>query len=836
MHFARIILLCCCVLAFSHVLAQKKTCTIYGKVVDDNERPLSKVSVTILGRQTGIASSDSGIFTIQVPAGKAIALVFSSSGFYTVQRNFYLNAGEEEKIIIRLSRSAKQLQEVVIKDNRERKEAGLVRINPKYALTAPSATGGVESLIKILVGSNNELSSQYNVRGGNYDENLIYINDFEIFRPYLVRSGQQEGLSFINPELTGGINFYNGGFQSRYGDKMSSVLDIQYRKPKSFGGSAYISLLEQGFHTEGISKKEKFTYLIGVRNRSNRNLLSSQETKGNYVPSSSDIQALLTYKLNEAWQFEMLGNFSQTKFTLIPEEAKLTSSVLSPLFSANLGLDIYFQGKEKDRYTTSMIGFAATQQLSKKIKLKWLASRIENNEQELYDIWGAYLFGERSFDKSSADFGSITNPLGAGVFMNHARNKLNIANWNISHKGTWDNGRHYVQWGLSAEKTLINDHLSEWEAQDSAGYNLPYPPGDQLRLSKVILSSANLDINKLSGYVQDNIAFGNKQNFTLQGGVRFNYNSLNKELLVSPRLQASWLPDAKKDWAFKLAVGAYHQPPFYRELRSYNGKVNTNVKAQKSWQAVIGADYNFKAWNRPSRFTIETYYKHMWDVDPYDIDNVRIRYLGNNNAKAYATGLELRLFSELVKDAESWVSIGLMKTMEKIDDFYYYRYKNADGEFINSESTNQVVTDSVRFDKGWVRRPTDRLLTFGMFFQDYLSTNENFKVHLNMIYGTNMPYNIPGSVRYRNALVIDPYIRVDIGFSALLLDGDKSTRRSHNPFRKFDNIWASLEIFNLLDRANTISYMFIKDFSNTVYTIPNRLTPRLLNLKILARF
>lgn len=836
MHFARIILISCCVLAFSHVLAQKKTATIYGKVVDENEHPLSNVSVTTLGRQTGIASSDSGTFTIQVPAGKAIALIFSSSGFYTVQRNFYLSTGEEEKIIIRLSRSAKQLQEVIIKDDRERKEAGLVRINPKYALTAPSATGGIENLIKILVGSNNELSSQYNVRGGNYDENLIYINDFEIFRPYLVRSGQQEGLSFINPELTGGINFYNGGFQPRYGDKMSSVLDIQYRKPKSFGGSAYASLLEQGFHIEGTSKKEKFTYLIGVRNRSNRNLLTSQETKGNYVPSSSDIQVLLTYKLNDVWQFEMLGNFSQTKFTLIPEEAKLTSSVLSPLFSANLGLDIYFQGKEKDRYTTSIIGFAATQQLSKKVKLKWLVSRIENNEQELYDIWGAYLFGERSFDKNSADFGSITNPLGAGVFMNHARNKLNIANWNLSHKGTWDNGRHYVQWGLTAEKTLISDYLNEWEAQDSAGYNLPYPPSDQLLLSKVIRSSANLNINKLSGYLQDNIALGNEENFTLQGGVRFNYNSLNKAFLVSPRLQASWLPNAKKDWAFKLAVGAYHQPPFYRELRSYDGKVKTNVKAQKSWQAVIGADYNFKAWNRPSRLTIETYYKHMWDVDPYDIDNVRIRYFGNNNAKAYATGLELRLFSELVKDAESWVSVGLMKTMEKIDNFYYYRYKNANGEFINSETEDQVVRDSVRFDKGWVRRPTDRLLTFGMFFQDYLSTNKNFKVHLNMIYGTNMPYNIPGSVRYRNALVIEPYMRVDIGFSALLLDGDKSTRRSHNPFRKFDNIWASLEIFNLLDRANTISYMFIKDFSNTVYTIPNRLTPRLLNLKILARF
>lgn len=835
MHVAKALLLFFCLVTLLQIQAQQKTATISGKVVDDNEYPLSKVTITILGRQSGVASSDSGTFTIKVSAEKAVALVFSSSGFYDVQRNFYLNTGEQEKIIVRLSKSAKQLKEIIIKDDRERREIGLVRVNPKYALTIPSPTGGVESLIKVFVGGNNELSSQYSVRGGNYDENLIYVNDFEVFRPYLVRSGQQEGLSFINPELTGAINFYNGGFQAKYGDKMSSVLDIQYRKPKTFGGSVYLGLLEQGFHIEGTAKKEKLTYLIGVRNRSNRNLLSAQETKGNYIPSSADVQGLITYRLNNTWQFEAIGNYSLTRFTLIPEEAKLTSSVLSPLFSSNLGLDIYFQGKEKDRYTTSMIGFAATQQLNKKAKLKWLISRFENNEQELYDIWGVYLFGERSFDKSRSDFGSITNPLGAGVFMNHARNKLNITNWNISHKGTWDNDKHYVQWGLSAERTLINDHLSEWQAQDSAGYNLPYR-NDQLALSSVIKSSADLGINKFSGYVQDNIVWGNKSNISLQGGVRFNYNALNKEFLISPRVQLSWLPDAKKDWVFKIAAGTYHQPPFYRELRRYDGTINTNLKAQKSWQTVIGADYNFKAFDRPSRLTMEAYYKHMWDVDPYDIDNVRIRYFGNNNAKAYATGIELRLFSELVKDAESWVSIGLMKTMEKIDNFNYYRYKNAAGDFITAKTEDQVVTDSVQFDKGWVRRPTDRLLTFGMFFQDYLSTNKNFKVHLNMIYGTNMPYNIPGSIRYRNALVIEPYMRVDIGFSALLLDSDKGTRRSHNPFKKFDNIWASLEVFNLLDRANTISYMFIKDFSNTVYTIPNRLTPRLLNFKIVARF
>lgn len=833
MLFTRTLLIAFFALLHTAVWAQQKSAVISGRVVDDNEKPMPNVSVMILGKQSGIVTSDSGTFSIKVPALRAIGLVFSASGFRTTQRNFYLSENEQEKIVVRLDKTSQVLQEVIIKDEREKRESGLVTINPKNALAMPSVTGGVESLIKIFVGSNNELTSQYSVRGGNYDENLIYVNDFEIFRPYLVRSGQQEGLSFINPELTGGIHFYNGGFQAKYGDKMSSVLDIQYRKPKQFGGSAYVGLLEQGLHLEGVSKNEKFTYLVGVRNRSNRNLLSSQETKGNYVPSSADVQALLTYKINNTWQLELLGNLSRTRFSLIPQEARLTSSVLSPLFSANLGLDIFFDGKELDRYTTSMIGFSAQQQLNKKVKLKWMVSRFENREQEAYDISGAYIFGERSFDKSQADFGTITNPLGAGVFMNHARNKLVIQNLNLSHKGTWNTKNHFVQWGLSVERTSITDKLSEWEAQDSAGYNLPYNT-DQLTLQKVIRSDADLDINKFSGYIQDNITAGKE--ITIQGGLRFNYNSLNKELLLSPRIQLSWLPDVNKDWVLKIAAGSYNQPPFYRELRRYDGTLNTDLKAQRSWQVSAGAEYNFKSWSRPTRMTIEAYYKNMWNVDVYDIDNVRIRYAGNNNAKAYTAGVELRLFSELVKDAESWVSIGLMRSREKIDDFYYYRYKNASGEFITSQTDDQVVADSVRFDKGWMRRPTDRLVTFGLFFQDYLTTNKNFKVHLNAVYGTNMPYNIPGSIRYRNALSIEPYMRVDIGFSALLLSSDKASRRSHHPFRNFENIWASFEVFNLIDRDNTISYMLVKDFSNTIYTIPNRLTPRLLNLKLLARF
>jgi len=821
------LLLSCLLLSFA-ALCQKKTAVITGRVLDENENPMANVTVTILGRSNGIVTNDSGFFSIRVTADKALALVFSYTGYLNEQRNFMLNEGEEEKMVIRLERNAKKLQEVVVSDQRQRREAGLVSINPKQAINIPSPTGGIESLIKVFVGSNNELTSNYSVRGGNYDENLIYVNDFEIFRPYLVNNGQQEGLSFINPEMTRSVSFYNGGFQARYGDKMSSVLDIQYRKPKQFGGSAYIGLLEQGLHLEGVGAKNRFTYTIGARNKSNRNLLSSQETKGNYVPSSYDIQGYLTYQLSDKLSTELLGNFSQTKFTLVPEFSQQTSSVFSPYFSANLGLDIYFEGKEEDRYKTNMLGLTVVQQVRKNLKLKWMASFFEDNENQSQDITGTYLFGERDFDQSKPTFGLIVNPLGAGVFQNFARDRLNIDVWNLSHKGYLEKGRHYIQWGAGADRQTIHDKINEWQYQDSAGYSLPYNPS-QLALYNVLKSTSDITIHRVNGYIQDNIAFHDSSDFTLQAGVRFNYNDLNNELLVSPRAGFSWKPSNwKRDIVFRGAAGIYDQPPFYRELRRYNGTVNTALKAQKSWQVTGGFDYNFIGiGGRPMRLTSEAYYKNMHDVVPYDIDNVRLRYFGENSAKAYAMGLEMRLFGELVKDAESWVSFSIMNTKEKIAGAAYYNYK--------LDSLNQP-TDSTLMQQGWVRRPTDRLLTFGMFFQDYLSTNKNLKMYLNTLYGSNLPYNIPGSVKYRNALFIEPYIRVDIGFSALLLDNDKSKRRSHSPFRDFENIWATLEIFNIIDRANTISYLLIKDFSNTIYTMPNRLTPRLLNLKLVARF
>ena len=806
--------------------AQKKSAFITGKVFDENDHPLAGVSVTILGRQSGITTSDSGNFRIRVEAEKALALVFSFTGYKPEQRNFLLNEKEEERVVIRMERGTRALTPVIVSDQQPAREAGLVKINPRDAINIPTPTGGIESLIKILVGSNNELTSQYSVRGGNYDENLIYVNDFEVFRPYLVSNARQEGLSFINPELTRSVSFYTGGFQARYGDKMSSALDIQYRKPTSFGGSVYLGVLEQGLHLEGVGAQGRFTYLIGARNRTDGSLLSSQETKGTYAPSSSDIQALLTWQVNSRDRLELLGTLSQTRFHLIPQSEQLTSSIFSPYYTANLGLDVNFQGQEKDNYQTNMLGLAYIQPVSDRLRLKWMASVFEDKEVQNYDIIGAYLFGERDFDYNSATFGQIINPLGAGTYQNFARDQLNITVWNLTHKGYLDFHHHYIQWGVSFERQLVHDHIDEWTYQDSAAYSLPYEPGVP-GISNVAKSIDTLGITRLTGFLQDNLLLTDSGAFTLQGGLRYNYNTLNREFLLSPRLNASWKPrHSTKDIVYHAALGIYDQPPFFREMVRYDGTLNTALKAQRSWQAVIGFDRNFHLQDRPFRFTTEAYYKYMTRVDPYDINNVHIQYFGLNDAKAYATGIEFRLFGQLVKDAESWISLGFMRSMEKIDTSYYT---------YTLDSLNQP-TDSTLTRAGWVRRPTDRLFTLGLFLQDYLPTNKNLKAFLNLLYGSNLPFNIPGDLRYRGDLTIDPYIRIDVGFSALLLDSEKSNRGSHNPFRNFENIWATLEVFNLIDRANTISYMLIKDFSNTTYAIPQRLTPRLINLKLVGRF
>lgn len=805
---------------------------VSGNILNADNEPVSEVYVYTKEKQLITTTNDNGYFSINIPANKLTTLYFEHVEYGLQQKSFLLKEDETENISIQLIQNKGNLRDVYVSADTRNRDIGTIDITPDKAILSPSPIGGIEGLIKTYVGSNNELTSNYSVRGGNYDENLVYVNDYEIFRPFLVSSAQQEGLSFINPYLTDNVKFFTGGFQAKYGDKMSSVLDVTYKKPDKFGGSVYISPLEQGLHLEGASLNKKFTYLVGLRNRNNRNILQSQETTGNYIPSSSDIQAFLTWQINNKWSLELLGNYSQTKFSFFPKESQLTSSVLSPFFNANYSVDIQFEGGERDRYTTNFVGVTAVQQVNKNLQLKWMLSRFEDNETENTDIRASYLFGERKIG-TDGSFGQIENPLGAGVNHQFARNKLSIQLWSAQHRGSWTLNNNFIQWGISAEQQHIDDVLNRWTYIDSAGYSLPYNYNG-LNMFDVQKGDANLNVMRYSAFVQDNIKMNN--NFLVNVGARINYNTLNNEFIFSPRAGISYktlLWD--NDLVFRASGGLYAQPPFYRELRRYDGSLNETVKAQKSWQGTIAMDYNFKMFDRPAKWTTEAYYKHLFDVNPYDIDNVRIRYYGNNNAKAFATGIETRLFGELVRDAESWISIGIMNTKEKIDGLSFTNYYNAAGELINSGTVDKTVADSALQEVGWVRRPTDRLLTFGMFFQDYLSSNKNFKVYLNSLYGSNMPYNLPNSNRFRNALTIPSYLRVDIGFSALLLDAEK-IKRSYSPFKNFKNIWATLEVFNLINKSNTISYTTIRDFSNNTFVMPNRLTPRLLNFKIVAEW
>ncbi len=824
-------LMCC-----TNILYSQQVSKVTGQVVDENDKGLPNVMVKRLEKQTGKITNDTGYFEIVLPFEKPIALEFIKKGYKIIQRNITLAKGETEIVKVVLEKDPLQ-DEVVIKSSTPTvNEASTYKINPNLALDLPTPNSSIESVIKILVGSNNELSNQYNVRGGSFDENLIYVNDFEIYRPYLIRNGQQEGLSFINPDMVADIDFSVGGFQAKYGDKMSSVLDVTYKTPKQFAGSVHISLLEQGAHVEGVNRNKKLSYIIGARNRNNRNVLSKQETTGNYVPSSNDVQAFITYRISPKLQVSAQTNIAGSQFFLQPVSASKTATVFSPFYTANLGLDVNFEGREIDKYNTYMFGGIVEYKKNNHTTIKLLGSNFINREQENFDILGAYVFGDRDFDKTKPTFGLIVNPLGAGIFQNFARNKLTVQTSNISIKGYHKlKNAHYIQWGQAVDFINIKDKLYEWERQDSGRYNVPYNV-NAIQFSSFLNTTTALHYQRYSGFIQDNFLLKKHSNISIQAGIRYNYTTLNKEFFVSPRVQLTYKPLRNDRMAYHLSMGVYNQPPFYREMRNQQGMVNTALLSQKSKQVIAGLDYNFIATGRPFRITAEAYYKNMRDIVPYDVDNVRQRYFGVNNAKAYAAGIEFRLHGELVKDAKSWVSLGLMQTKENLTNDYFYKYKNSDGAFITANTTNQIPVDSVRNNIGWLRRPTDRLVTFGLFFSDYLSTNKNFKVYLSTITGTNLPYSIPGKPAYRSQLTIPAYLRFDIGFSALLLNPDKSKRRYYTPFKNFENIWASLEVFNLLDKSNTISYLLIKDFSNTTFPIPNRLTPRLLNIKLVAKF
>ncbi len=804
------------------VIAQDRA-VVFGKITDEKGRGLELVNVAISGLPGGTMTDNKGMYELQVPANVEIYVSISYIGFETDVEQIKLQKGERFELNKSMKSSTTELPAVKIEDQQIR-TSNVIRIDPKSAFNVTTSSDKIPALLKTLPGvsSNNELSSQYSVRGGNYDENLVYVNDIEIYRPFLIRSGQQEGLSFVNSDLVSSLIFSAGGFDAKYGDKMSSVLDLQYKKPNDFGGSASISLLGGSFHLEGLALNRRFTYLVGVRHKTNQYLLNSLETKGDYKPTFTDVQALLTYNLTPKTEISFLGNIARNKYELIPTSRQTDFGT----YQQAQRLTIYFDGQEVDRYQNYLGGLTLTFRPNVKTRLKLIASGYNSEESETYDIIGQYWIGQIETTFGSENFGNVIESQDVGTYMDHARNKMNVNVFNIAHKGTVELDNKLLQWGVKFQNEQIQDEMKEWVMIDSAGYSLPRPPdspGDSVTLQPfqmydLIRTSAAINSNRFTGYFQNTWGTGQEDSkVTFTAGIRANYWSFNKQLVVSPRATISFKPEWKKDIVFRFSAGMYYQPPFYRELKNLDGQLNVNQKAQKSIHLVAASDMNFKAWDRPFKFVTEVYYKFLDDLIPYYVDNVRIRYYAFEQSHGYATGIDMKVNGEFVPGIESWASLSVMSTKEDIYGDYYY----------NSEG--------VRVEPGYIPRPTDQSVTFSIFFQDYLPHFPSYKMNLTLMFGSSLPFGPPDSPRWQQTLRMPPYRRVDIGFSKEII-GEHTRLSPKNPFRVFKSFWITLEVLNLLQVNNTVSYTWVTDVYGRQYAVPNYLTPRQLNLKLIMAF
>lgn len=834
-HFTILILALLPLLIFS-----QETGIVSGRVVDEKNKPVELATVRMLEVNGGTVTDARGYYSQKVPAGQNITLIYSFLGFTTERISVNLKAGEEKTVNIVLVESATMITGPVIEDSQVRTTT-LTRIDPKVAVAIPSISGGVESLIKTMPGvaSSNELSSQYSVRGGNYDENLVYVNDIEIYRPFLIRSGQQEGLSFLNSDLVSSILFSAGGFDARYGDKMASVLDIQYKKPRELAGSFSGSLLGASGHIEGISKSSRFTYLTGVRYKSNQYVLRAMETKGEYKPTYTDVQTYLSWEPVKKFELAFLGNYARNNYKVVPEDRETAFGTINEAYKFR----VYFDGQEVDRFVNYMGALSTTWKPQSNMNLRLIGSAFRSMESETYDILGQYWIGRLDSNIGSGEYAEVVEAIGVGSYLNHARNYLDANVYSIEHRGSIFLTHQAWQWGMKFQHEFIDDRLNEWILIDSAGYSLPHPtsyPGivvdnPVFELNSSVRTNINLSSNRYMAFLQNtwNID-GDNNRLHLTSGIRLNYWDLNNQLLASPRFTISFKPVWEKDFLFRISAGYYHQPPFYRELRDLRGQINYDLKAQTSIHFVAAADYNFIAWNRPFKFITEVYYKHLENLVPYEIDNVRIRYHARNNAKGFAQGIDFKVNGEFVSGIDSWASLSIMRTMEDIKDDFFYKFFNADGIEVSASARNDI-TDSIRIEPGYIPRPTDQRVNFSLFFQDFLPRNPTYKMHLNLLFGSGLTFGPPGSPKFRHTLRIPPYRRVDIGFSKEIIGAETRLRDGH-PLGYFKSLWVSLEVFNLLQVSNTVSYIWISDVRNRQYAIPNYLTPRQINIKLQATF
>jgi len=813
-----------CILLFSTALSAQTKVRVYGYVIDSENRGIELASVHFDNTSVGTSTNQNGFYDVTMLVKDSATLVFSMLGYQTVKHTIHPHQSVIQISVV-LPPLLKQITEVNVLGQR-RQTSTLDVLDPSKFRIIPNTSGGIESYLITFAGvsSSNELSSQYNVRGGNFDENAVYVNGIEVYRPLLIRAGQQEGLSFINPDMVQNVSFSAGGFDAKYGDKMSSVLDIQYKKPTEFEASASLSLLGASAYIGTANKK--FTQMHGVRYKTSAYLLGTLDTKAEYNPAFFDYQTYMTYQLSPKSELTFLGNFSQNSYQFVPVK-RVTSF---GTYQTARNLTIYFDGQEKDLFQTSFGALTYNYKPIAGMKLSLLASTYYTNENETYDISGEYEINELLL---TADPGQATGTsLGVGQYHQHARNRLNATVSNVAHLGEYDIANHKMRWGVNVQNEMISDKISEWEWRDSVGYSLPFS-NKQVNLYYNLKSSNVLSTWRSTAFYQDTYKWNsNAGAFSLTGGLRANYWTFNKELLVSPRFSVSFLPHWKRDFSFRFATGVYYQAPFYKEIRdtatdalgNVTIHLNNKIKAQRSLQFVFGADQYFRAWGRPFKFTTEAYLKLADRVISYSVDNVSIVYSGKNDAKAYTAGMDFKLYGELVPGADSWINLSLMNAKQDIiGDSYVSHTYDSNGNILTSKTVYQ----------GWVPSPSEQRYTFSMLFQDYLPNNPKYKMQLKFIWSDGLPFGPPHNIEYRSAFRTPPYRRVDIGASRVLVNGtDKVMSKSW--LKHVRNIWLNVEVFNLLDFENVNSYYWVTDIHNQQMAVPNYLTGRQLNLKVMV--
>ncbi len=777
-----------------------------GSVIDADNQPVELALVRIAGTTTGTTTNLEGKYELKINSADSVVVVFSCLG-YKNEEHVLKNPKGEVKLNVQLQKKSINLDEVVVTEF-QKQQGTMQKIKASDMQLMPNTSGGIEGMLATFAGvnSNNELSSQYSVRGGNFDENIVYINGIEIYRPLLVRSGQQEGMSVINPDLVSSISFSSGGFSAEYGDKMSSVLDIQYKRPEalevSLSGSFLGATASVG-HSTG-----KFTQLHGARYHTNSTLLSSLDVKGEYNPSYFDYQTYMTYKFNDKFEVALLGNIAVNNYQFTPFERSTSFGTAYDTKS----FTVYFDGMERDVFETYFGSVSANYRPTKDNEISLQFSAFSSNEFVSYDISGQYWLDELANSDNTSENAPAKGDLGVGTYHEHARNRLKASVVSVSLKGAHRIVGNDIRWGVTYNREQIYDYLREWEMRDSVGYTLPYV-GDDIHMIYNIVSENRLSSNRLSAYLQDTYRLRTDFGlFNFNAGVRLSYWDFNNECIVSPRASVTFIPEKNSNFTFRVAGGVYYQAPFYKEFRdtvsqgnnSFIVHLNDRIKSQQSIQIVAGGDYTFRAFNRPFKVSLEAYYKKLNDLIPYEANNVKLWYSAKNESEGYAAGLDMKLYGEFVPGTDSWFSFSLMRTEEKINGI-------------------------------WVPRPTDQRYSVGIFFQDYVPKLPMFKISLKGIISDGLTFGSPMKGRAEGYYRAPAYKRVDLGLTYILIGGEEQWSK-YGFWRNIKSATIGVDVFNLFDFANVNSYTWVTDVNNVQYAVPNYLTRRQLNVRLAVKF